>query len=82
MFCIPESCFDSFIENNPKNAVVKLRTMAKQMSMFNINMSMLIDELSATGSSEAVENDAVKDLAEKYSHYYQKILPMILDMKI
>ncbi len=82
LLCIPESCFDTFIENNPKNAVVMLRTMAKQMSMVNINMSMLIDELSAIGSSEDVENDAVKNLAEKYSHYYQKILPMVLDMKI
>ncbi len=82
LLCIPESCFDSFIENNPKNAVVIIKTMAKNMSMLNMNMSMLVEELSAIGSAEQVDNDAVKGLAEKYSHYYQKILPMVLDLKI
>lgn len=82
LLCIPESCFDSFIENNPKNAVVIIKTMAKSMSMLNMNMNMLVDEISAIGRDENADNNAVKALAEKYSHYYQNILPMVMDLMV
>ena len=81
LLCIPKSSFDSYIEANPQNAVLLIKTMAKKIAMLNMNMDMLTKELSELCTAGKVDNDTVRSLAERYSHYTQKILPMFLETK-
>ena len=43
---VPEEDFEVFIQDNPTNAISIMKTMAKNISLLNMNIKMLTDELS------------------------------------
>ncbi|MBE6844827.1 MAG: cyclic nucleotide-binding domain-containing protein [Ruminococcus sp.] len=80
--CVPESSFDDFVEKNPQNAAALIKTMAKNISMLNMNMRMLTEEITEICNADKIDDDAVKKFAERYSNYNNKIIPMFFDVKI
>lgn len=62
---VAQENFNNFIESDYKNALVIMRTMAKNIAMTNMNMSMLLDEIKAV--SEGGESDELTALAGRYA---------------
>lgn len=52
--CIPESCFDVFVEKNPQNAAVLIKTIAKNISRLNMNMRMLTEEITEIFNADII----------------------------
>ena len=42
---VPEENFEAFIQSDPQNAMNIMRTMARNVSMVNMNMNMLIQDI-------------------------------------
>ena len=63
---VPESNFEHFIQDNHQNAIMIMKTMARNLAMVNMNMNLLIDELKEIGKAENVDKDAIKRLAAEY----------------
>lgn len=64
--CIPEDKFESFVEGNPRNSIEIMRTMSRQQSMINLNMSMMAEELMELARSGSLDKKAVTRLVERY----------------
>ena len=45
ILCVPEENFEGFIQNNPSNAISIMKTMAKNISLLNMNIKMLNEEI-------------------------------------
>lgn len=58
---VPEDNFEAFIQGDHKNALAIMKTMAKNLSMANMNIKMLVEELAHVGeSNEPSEADQKK----------------------
>lgn len=53
ILCVPEENFEGFIQSNPSNAIAIMKTMAKNITLLNMNIKMLNEEM-AFHSTEAV----------------------------
>ena len=65
---VPEDSFDSFIHNDPQNAIVIMKTMARNFSMVNMNMNLLVDELKETSRSNGGGDETYKRLVDEYGN--------------
>ena len=64
---VPEDNFERFIRDNHQNAIMIMKTMARNLAMVNMNMGLLIDELTELSRGEQVDEAALKRLAAQYS---------------
>lgn len=58
ILCVPEENFENFIQNNPANAIAIMKTMAKNISLLNMNVKMLNEEIAYT-NAEGSNNKVV-----------------------
>lgn len=63
---VPESNFDVFIQENYQNAIMIMKTMARNLAMVNMNMNLLVEELREMSKRKTVDEDALNRLAEQY----------------
>jgi len=63
---VTEDSFDSFIRDNHQNAVMIMKTMARNVTLANMNMTMLMDELKEISTAEVVDEEALKRLTDQY----------------
>ena len=63
---VTEDSFDSFIRDNHQNAVMIMKTMARNVTLANMNMTMLMDELKEISKAEVVDEEALKRLTDQY----------------
>lgn len=68
---VPESNFDVFIQENHQNAIMIMKTMARNLAMVNMNMNLLVEELREISKDETVDEGAVKRLAEQYGGHIE-----------
>lgn len=62
ILCVPEENFESFIQSNPANAISIMKTMAKNISLLNMNIKMLNEEINynnADGGINAASGNGV-----------------------
>lgn len=72
---VPEDAFDAFIKNDPQNAIVIMKTMARNFSMVNMNMNLLVDELREISKHSADEGDTFRRLADQYGNINLDSIP-------
>ena len=63
---VPESNFEVFIQENYQNAIMIMKTMARNLAMVNMNMNLLVEELREMSKRKTVDEDALNRLAEQY----------------
>jgi len=63
---VPEDAFDAFIHNDPQNAIIIMKTMARNFSMVNMNMNLLVDELKEISKSGGGDSGLYERLADQY----------------
>lgn len=61
---VSEENFDAFIQNNYQNAITIMKTMAKNLSMMNMNIKMLTEELTELTHAKTVDTEALKHLVD------------------
>ena len=54
ILCVPEENFEGFIQGNPANAIAIMKTMAKNISLLNMNIKMLNEEIAFRSSEGSV----------------------------
>lgn len=60
ILCVPEENFEEFIQKNPANAISIMKTMAKNISLLNMNVKMLNEELSYNAENQSgMSNDII-----------------------
>ena len=57
ILCVPEENFEGFIQNNPANAISIMKTMAKNISLLNMNIKMLNEELAYNSADNHLANN-------------------------
>lgn len=62
---VPEKKFENFIYNNPENAITIMKTMAKNISLLNMNIKLLTEEISYISSQVGESNEAFQTLFDK-----------------
>ena len=62
---VPEDNFESFIQNNPVNAVAIMKTMAKNISLLNMNIKMLTEEIAYMSEQMEVQEETLLTGSEK-----------------
>lgn len=53
ILCVPEENFESFIQTNPANAIAIMKTMAKNISLLNMNIKMLNEEIAYNSTDDS-----------------------------
>ncbi|MBQ3497449.1 MAG: DUF2225 domain-containing protein [Oscillospiraceae bacterium] len=76
---VPESDFERFVRDNYQNAILIMRTMARNLAMVNMNMELLIDELTELSRGETVDERALKRLVGQYGSAETELLPPIVE---
>ena len=72
---VPESDFERFVRDNHQNAIMIMKTMARNLAMVNTNMELLIDELTELGRGGSVNDAALQRLVAQYSGVDGEMLP-------
>ena len=59
ILCVPEENFEGFIQGNPANAISIMKTMAKNISLLNMNIKMLNEEIAfnSTEGNVGIQED-------------------------
>lgn len=61
---VPEENFESFIQDNPVNAVAIMKTMAKNISLLNMNIKMLTEEISYMSEQAGANSEALESIRD------------------
>ena len=61
ILCVPEENFEEFIQKNPANAISIMKTMAKNISLLNMNIKMLNEEISYNAENKVENNLIIQD---------------------
>ncbi|MBR2928161.1 MAG: DUF2225 domain-containing protein [Oscillospiraceae bacterium] len=61
---VPESNFEAFIQSDHRHAMSIMKTMAKNLSLLNVNMNMMIEELKALSSGGGADEQTIRRLVE------------------
>ena len=62
ILCVPEENFEGFIQNNPANAIAIMKTMAKNISLLNMNTKMLNEEIVFNSMETGQENHPANEI--------------------
>ena len=61
ILCVPEENFEGFIQNNPANAISIMKTMAKNISLLNMNVKMLNEEIAYNNAEDNANNVVIQE---------------------
>lgn len=64
---VPENNFESFIQNNYQNAILIMKTIAKNLTLLDLNLNMLLDEIRTVSKSDKTDTKSLQLLAERYT---------------
>ena len=67
ILCVPEDSFEGFIQSNPANAISIMKTMAKNISLLNMNIKMLNEEIAYNSADGSVGIYEEKVMTEESS---------------
>lgn len=62
ILCVPEENFEGFIQNNPANAIAIMKTMAKNISLLNMNIKMLNEEIAFNNTESLAANVSANEV--------------------
>ena len=65
ILCVPEENFEGFIQSNPANAISIMKTMAKNISLLNMNIKMLNEEIAFNSTEGSVGIQEDKNVIEE-----------------
>ena len=65
ILCVPEENFEGFIQGNPANAISIMKTMAKNISLLNMNIKMLNEEIAFNSTEGTVGIQEDKSVVEE-----------------
>lgn len=61
---VPESNFEAFIQSDHRHAMSIMKTMAQNLSLLNVNMNLMIEELKALSSSGGADEQVIRRLVD------------------
>lgn len=67
ILCVPEENFEGFIQSNPANAISIMKTMAKNISLLNMNIKMLTEEIAYSNAGDVAGSNQSKVVIEENS---------------
>lgn len=79
---VTEDSFDSFIRDNHQNAIMIMKTMARNVTMANMNMELLMEELREISNAEVVDDEALKRLTDQYSQGGNEIEELVTQKNV
>lgn len=66
---IAKKDFQSFVSNNPKNAIDIMMSMSKQVNLLQRHLTMLLDEFNGDAEKKKALTEALKEKIRMYQHY-------------
>ena len=67
---VPEENFEAFIQADPQNAMNLMKTMARNFSMVNMNMNMLIEDIREISEEDQSLKEVLNSVLQMQNIYY------------
>ena len=69
---VPEANFEAFIQADPQNAMNIMKTMARNFSMVNMNMNMLIEDIREMSEEDQNLKEVLNSMMQMQNIYWSE----------